>query len=188
MKVFISHAKENNSIVRRIITKLDDNGIKNWSDIEKLNKVDSDINASINEGLATSNYFLLVWSIHASHSEYVKKEYNATISSDYDSRLRKIIIRLDDALLPPLLSDKKYHTSTEEDLDDVLDGIIIQIKEPEKDFENTKRFDDDLNSVYDDVEIAGITYPTSVALKKIDPVMYDELKQAWITSMEESEQ
>lgn len=185
MRVFISHAKEDNSVVIRIITILDENGVPKWVDLEQLEDVDSAINESINEGLSTSDYFLLVWSKHANESNYVKKEYNAAITPDYDPRLKKIIIRLDDTLLPPLLADKKYHSVTEDELDVVLEGIIAKIKKAEKFSAEPNVYDEYLDSNYGKAKIVEYEYDSSLAFKRVDPKKYQEDLEDWEESTNE---
>ena len=128
LKVFISHAGHDNHVVYKLLKILDDNQIEKWVDLEQLDDPDSDINENINESLSSSDYFSLIWSENAAKSEFVKRKYNAAISHDYDKRLHKIILRLDDCILPPLLASKKYHKIREKEFDSVLDRIITSIK------------------------------------------------------------
>lgn len=184
MKVFISHAKQDNPVVYRILKIIDDHGIPKWVDLEQLEGIGSSINESINDGISTSNYFLLVWSKDASESEFVKKEYNAATSQDYDARLEKIIIKLDDTPLPPLLADKKYHSVNEENLEAVLNGIFEKIGHDKEYQENTKRFDEHLDESFGDVVIGNHDYSTSYALKQVDPTVYEDDMTDWLYSEE----
>lgn len=182
-QVFISHAKEDNLLVHRIIKILDDNNIKKWVDLEQLDSLGSSVNEKINDGLSSSKYFLLLWSEHASKSEFVKKEYNAATSHDYDILLIKIIIRLDKTKLPPLLADKKYYEITEAELESVVEGIVSKIKY-EINEEITRRFDEYLDETNDKVKILGLEYKTSFILKNSDPVRYQEEFKKWGASQE----
>lgn len=178
MKVFISHASRDNPIVIRIITKLDGAGIQKWVDIEEINRLDSTINESVNDGLRDSDYFLLVWSKHADASINVKREYNAAISSDYDSRLAKIIIRLDDTPLPPLLADRFYRKIQEDELETTLDEIIHKMKES-KLHQKQRRFDNFIDGTYNPVEIVEESYKSSHAFKHVDYQRYKKEVEGW---------
>lgn len=177
-KIFISHAKEDNLVIHRIIKILDDNDIQKWVDLEQLdNDLGSSVNEKINDGILNSNYFLLVWSIHASRSKFVKKEYNAATSNDYDKLIKKIIIKLDKTKLPPLLADKRYYEVTEIELEDVLEGIISKINyDPE---DKTKRFDEYLDKAIEKIKILGIEYAPSFILKNALPTIYQEEFETW---------
>lgn len=176
-KIFISHAKEDNHIVIRILRMIDDEGIKKWIDIEQLEDLDSNVNEKINEGLISSNHFLLIWSKNAARSEYVKKEFHAAISHDYDSRLKKIILRLDDTILPPLLADKKYFHVENDNVEEIISNILQKIKP--SDAEKRKKFDNFLNLSYGKVQVVKQDYDTSVAFKRIDNGRYQDELQHW---------
>lgn len=176
-QIFISHAKEDNFLVHRIIKILDDNNIKKWVDLEQLDNLGSSVNEKINDGLSSSKYFLLLWSEHASKSEFVKKEYNAATSHDYDILLIKIIIRLDKTKLPPLLADKKYYEVTEAELESVVEGIVNKIKYESE--ERRTRFDDYLDETYGKIEVLGVEYDRSFILKTADPSRYREEFEKW---------
>lgn len=177
-KIFISHAKEDNTVIHRVIKILDDNNIQKWVDLEQLDDVlGSSVNEKINEGISNSNYFLLVWSIHASKSKFVKKEYNAATSDDYDKLLKKIIIKLDKTKLPPLLADKVYYEVTEIELEDVLEGIVSKINYDSHD--KTKRFDEYLDNTIDKIKILGIEYDPSFILKNALPAIYQQEFETW---------
>jgi len=186
MKVFISHAKEDNSIVHRILRIIDNHNIPKWVDLEEIG-ISSSINENINEGFASSTHFLLIWSKNAARSEFVKKEYNAATSRDYDNKIEKIIIKLDNTPLPPLVADKKYHSINEENLEAVLNEIFEKINKESEQQENTNRFDEYLDETYGDVMIAGHDYPTSYALKQADPVVYEDDMTDWLYSEENLE-
>jgi hypothetical protein len=176
-KIFISHAKEDNPIIHRVIKILDDNNIKKWVDLEQLDELGSSVNEKINDGISSSNYFLLMWSIHASRSSFVKNEYNAATSGDYDKLLTKIIIKLDETRLPPLLADKKYYEVTEIELEDVVEGIVNKINYDLDD--KTKKFDEYLDKITEKIEILGIEYTVSFILKNALPERYQEEFEAW---------
>jgi len=53
--------------------------------------------------------------------------------------------------------------------------------EDRKDADNfTAEFDDYLDEVYEDVEILGNTYGTGWALKRLDPIAYDQELINWV--------
>lgn len=181
-QVFISHAKEDNPIVYRVIKILDDNDIPKWVDLEQFDSLGSSVNEKINDGISTSRYFLLLWSIHASRSRFVKKEYNAATSHDYDKLLTKIIIRLDDTRLPPLLADKQYYQVTETELESVVEGIVGKIKYESE--EETRKFDEYLDETNEKIKILGLEYTVSFILKNIDIERYQEELERWEESQE----
>ncbi len=146
--------------------------------MDQLEEFNSNINEKINEGLVRSDHFMLIWSRNASKSKWVKREYNAAITEDYDKRLKKIILRLDRTMLPPLLADKKYVHVTNKTLEFHIKKIIERInlnrrKVQMKKFSNPnmKIFNDFLDFTYE-VDVMGIKYNTSEVLKHIDPDRY----------------
>ena len=187
MKVFISHEKTDNTVVFRILKIIDNHRIPKWVDLEQLEGISPEVNEKINDGLASSDHFLLVWSKNASGSSYVKKEYNAATSHDYDARLEKIIIKLDDTPLPPLLSDRKFHEINEENLEDVLNGIFDKISMSKQQKENVEMYDEHLDETFGVTKIGNYTYPTSYALKLVDPEVYQDDMSDWIDSQVEEE-
>ena len=181
-KVFISHAKEDNLLVHRIIKILDDNNILKWVDLEQLDNLGASINEKINDGLSSSRYFLLLWSDNANKSEFVKKEYNAATSHDYDKIVTKIIIRLDKTKLPPLLADKKYYEVSEAELESVVEGIVNKIKYESE--ARTSKFDEYLDEVNEKIKILGTEYNLSFILKNIAHERYREEFERWEESQE----
>jgi len=158
---------------------MDNHNIPKWVDLEQIG-ISSLINEKINEGFSSSTHFLLVWSKNAAKSEFVKKEYNAAISRDYNDKVEKIIIRLDDTPLPPLLADSKYHPVNEENLEVVLNKIFEKISIDKENQDNSERFDEYLDETFGDVVVSNHDYSTSYALKRIDPDLYKYEMNDWI--------
>jgi len=182
-QIFISHSHKDDDVLRRIVTILDNEGIKKWVDTEQLQKLGSKINQKINEGLSNSNYFLLLWSKHAANSSFVAKEYNASISDEYDTSLLKIILRLDDTKLPPLLSDILYFKINDAEItvENIIEMIAKKIKDEEKinlDNNEYDYFDEYLDGL-NPVVIMGYNYSLSVSLKTLDPTRYNEIFLEW---------
>jgi hypothetical protein len=177
-RIFISHAKEDNHILIRILKILDDEGIENWVDIKRLNKLDTNVNENINYGLSSCNYFLLLWSKNAKKSKYVTKEYNCAISQDYDKRLKKIILRLDNTILPALLADKMYHRVDDESLEKVVLSILKELK-PNNNRIKQRKFDNFLNASYEPIKIMDIEYKPALAFKRVDRKRYNQELEDW---------
>ncbi len=178
MQIFISHAKEDNPIVYQILKMLDDNQIRHWQDLTRID-VSSSINKEINDAISSSSHFLLIWSKNANKSTFVQKEYNSAITPDYDYKLKKIIIRLDDTRLPALLADLRYYRISSDELEKTMHEIIFDIKKLDNEDERQKKFDDYLDEKFDNIFIADHEYSTSYALKNIDNKTYHENMLSW---------
>lgn len=176
MKIFISHSSEDNSIVTKIVKTLEEYNIDHWVDNKELAGEGHSIGREINVGLENCSHFLLVWSQYSRNSKWVKKEYNAATSRDYDDLIVKIIFRLDKTLLPPLLADFKYHSVNDDNVGTKIIDVVESIKEKEDMFEE---FDSYLDEVNGDTLIDGIPYPFSHVLKSVDNTRYKMQYKEW---------
>lgn len=122
MHLFISHTSKDNEILNQIIKILDKYHIDSrWIDIEKI-KDNSRIRKEITDGILNCTHFLLLWSKNAAESEWVKEEINAVSSDPYDKKIKKIILKVDNTPLLPLLADAYFRTYSDPEKD-VLDII-----------------------------------------------------------------
>lgn len=186
MQVFISHSTKDNIIVHRILRILDDNHIPHWEDLTQIDMTSS-INQEINKALGSSSHFLLIWSKNASESTFVAKEYNAVITPDYDRKIAKIIIRIDDTPLPPLLSDNVCHTIKDEGLENTIENIASELYQINANNEMSEEFDQYLDDFFGSVFVAGYEYSTSSILKQIDLKVYKEYMRSWMSNTDREE-
>ena len=73
--VFISHSSKNDSIVRALRNALESLGIATWDDSQWLTPGDM-LNPELQAAIERADYFLLVASLHAMNSKWVKREVN----------------------------------------------------------------------------------------------------------------
>ena len=106
--VFLSHNRADKSLARSLGTQLKLAGADVWFDEWEIRAGDS-IPGKLNEGLSAFGTFVLMWSVDAARSNWVRREVAAAITRGMeDASLRVIPIRLDDTELPPLLADLRY--------------------------------------------------------------------------------
>lgn len=86
--------------------------------------VGHDIVLSINDGLAQSDYYVLLWSRHTVDRAYVDVEWSAALSRELNERRSFLFtVRLDETKLPPLLAPRKY-LDFRGDWAAVADGLV----------------------------------------------------------------
>lgn len=108
MRVFLSHNKRDKDVARRLGAHLVLAGADVWFDEWEVAAGDSII-GKLNEGLADFDVFVLLWSIHAQRSDWVRRELEAAIHRTIVTRSAKVIpCLLDDTPLPPLLKDLRH--------------------------------------------------------------------------------
>ncbi len=89
--VFISHASEDKeTIVEPLVQVLEENGISCWYDNNKIGWGDSLTN-SINNGLKTSQYVLVVLSEAFIKKGWAKAELNAMLSMEFSNGQKKVL-------------------------------------------------------------------------------------------------
>lgn len=105
---FISHSTKDKPYVRRLAADLVAQGVKVWLDEQQIFVGDS-IPEKIAQGLAESDFFLIVISRNSVESPWVKKELNSALVHEIERRKVKVMpIRLDDAMVPDSIIDKAY--------------------------------------------------------------------------------
>lgn len=123
---FISHSSQNKPFVRRLAGDLVANGIKVWIDEQRILVGDS-IPEKIAQGLAESDFFLIVVSKNSVASAWVQKELSGALVHEIERRKVTVLpIRLDDVEMPATIRDKKYANfshSYEDGLRELLDAI-----------------------------------------------------------------
>ena len=126
---FISHSSKNKPFVRQLAADLVANGIKVWLDEQRIRVGDS-IPEKIAQGLAESDFYLVVNSKDSVQSAWVQKELNGALVREIERRRVAVLpMKIDDAELPESLRDKKYANfskSYEEGLREVLEAVKAQ--------------------------------------------------------------
>jgi hypothetical protein len=105
---FLSHSSKDKGFVRRFAADLVAHGVKVWLDEQRILVGDS-IPEKIAQGLAESDFFLIVISRNSVESAWVKKELSSALVHEIERRKVTVMpIRLDDAQVPDSIIDKAY--------------------------------------------------------------------------------
>lgn len=123
---FLSHSSLDKPFVRQLAADLTAAGVTVWLDEQRI-KVGESIPEKISQGLAESDYFLLAVSKASVESEWVKKELNNALINEVQRRAVHVLpLKLDEAEIPSVISDKKYADfshSYKSGLDDILRAL-----------------------------------------------------------------
>ncbi len=123
---FISHSTKDKPFVRKLAADLVSNGVRVWLDEQQILVGDS-IPEKIAQGLAESDFFLLVVSKSSVESPWVKKELNNALVQEIERRKVTVLpIKLDEAKVPDSIGEKLYANFTgsyEEGLKRLLESI-----------------------------------------------------------------
>ena len=123
---FISHSAKDKTFVRKLAADLVANGVKVWLDEQRILVGDS-IPEKIAQGLAQSDFFLIVVSQNSVSSAWVKKELSSALVHEIERRKVTVLpIKLDEAEMPGSISDKLYadfRGSYDEGLNKLLHSI-----------------------------------------------------------------
>lgn len=107
VRCFISHNKADRERARAVGANLVLAGTDVWFDEWEISAGDS-IPGKLDEGLGSFDVFLILWSVSAAKSNWVRKELSAAITRSLQDRSARIIPCILDATpLPPLISDLK---------------------------------------------------------------------------------
>jgi hypothetical protein len=110
---FISHSSKDKPFVRQLAADLVASGVQVWLDEQRIRVGDS-IPESIAQGVADSDFFLLVVSAASVESPWVRKELNQALVQEIEKRCVTIMpVLLDKVQRPPSIMDKKYADFTE---------------------------------------------------------------------------
>jgi len=133
--VFICHASEDKDAVVTPLTKaLQDSGVQVWVDTEKIAWGDS-ITKKINEGLAKSQFVVLVLSTSFLKKDWPAKEMNSVLSreiaSDVTCALPLIVGDSSDKRVIlgtyPLLADKRYEEWSASDIGRIVSTLKVML-------------------------------------------------------------
>lgn len=122
-RVFLCHSSKDKTFVRRLANDLERYGINIWIDDREIRVGDS-LRETIEKGLASSDYVLVVLSNEALNRPWVKEELNAAFAIEKE-RDRKVIlpVLIEQCEVPIFLKDKKYadfSTNFAQGFDDLL--------------------------------------------------------------------
>jgi tetratricopeptide (TPR) repeat protein len=118
-KVFLSFAGKDRPHAEQLRAELEARSVNAYLDENEIAPGDNVVD-SINEALATSDYYVLLWSANTPRREWVTKEWTAAFNLEMTRRRAFLfIVRLDEEPLPPLLSPRKHV-----DLMDAADRLV----------------------------------------------------------------
>lgn len=128
LRVFLSHNRANKPYAERLAHALQLVGANVWFDSWKIRPGDSIVTA-INDGLRNFDLFVLLWSANAASSKWVEQEVNAAFIGVMSDQTRRVIpVRMDDAVLPPLIQDRHYVRAGEDRAPILVAQEILGIK------------------------------------------------------------
>jgi TIR domain len=129
---FISHSTKDKPFVRKLAADLVGNGVKVWLDEQRILVGDS-VPEKIAQGLAQSDFFLLVVSENSVESPWVKKELNSALVNEIERRKVAVLpIKLDDAPMPNSVIDKLY-ADFRGSYDEGMNKLLQSIRAPRGD-------------------------------------------------------
>ena len=106
--VFISHSSKDKPFVRQLAADLTANGVQVWLDEQRI-RVGESIPEKIAQGLAESDFFVIVISANSASSDWVKREMNTALVTEIERRKVTILpVRIDATPVPEAIKDKKY--------------------------------------------------------------------------------
>lgn len=105
---FLSHSAKDKPFVRQLAADLNANDVGVWLDEQRVHVGDS-IPEKVAQGLAESDYFVVIVSDNSRNSQWVAKELNSALVAEIERRdVHVLPIKLDDSDLPDSIRDKKY--------------------------------------------------------------------------------
>ncbi|MGI5504982.1 TIR domain-containing protein [Lentzea sp. CA-135723] len=118
-KVFLSFAGKDRAQAEQLRAELEARNVNAYLD-ENEAAAGDDATAAIDEALATSDYYVLLWSENTPQREWVAAEWTAAFNLEMTRRRAFLfIVRLDEEPLPPLLAPRKHI-----DLVDAADRLV----------------------------------------------------------------
>jgi hypothetical protein len=110
---FISHSSKDKPFVRKLAADLVAAGVKVWIDEQRI-RVGESIPERVAQGVAESDFFLVVISINSVDSPWVKKELSQALVHEIEKRrVRVMPLLLNKVGLPEVIREKKYANFTE---------------------------------------------------------------------------
>ncbi len=126
---FISHSTMDKPFARQLAVDLVAAGVKVWIDEQRIVVGDS-IPEKVAQGVAESDFFIVVLSKNSVASPWVTKELNHALVKEIERRRVTIYpVRLDDAAVPETIKEKKYadfSISYAKGLEELLTAIKAQ--------------------------------------------------------------
>jgi hypothetical protein len=105
---FISHSSLDKAFVRQLASDLVANGVSVWLDEQRIRVGDS-IPEKVAQGVAESDFFLIVASTNSAKSLWVQKELNSALVKEIERRKVTVMpLKLDESKMPDSITDKKY--------------------------------------------------------------------------------
>jgi hypothetical protein len=124
---FVSHSTKDKPFVRRLAADLVASGVKVWLDEQNILVGDS-IPEKIAQGLAESDFFLIVVSQNSVNSAWVKRELSSALVHEIERRKVTVLpIKLDGAQMPNTINDKLY-ADFSHSYEDGLEKLFRSIK------------------------------------------------------------
>jgi hypothetical protein len=127
---FISHSSKDKPFVRQLAADLVASGVQVWLDEQRIRVGDS-IPERVAQGVAESDFFLVVVSKASIQSEWVKKELNQALVHEIEKRRVTVMpVLLDSVEIPASIKAKKYANFTESYATG-LGELVLSIKSQE---------------------------------------------------------
>lgn len=118
-KVFLSFAGKDRPHAEQLRAELEARNVNAYLDENEI-PPGANVVSAINDALATSDYYVLLWSANTPHREWVAQEWTAAFNLEMARRRAFLfIVRLDEEPLPPLLAPRKHI-----DLVDAADRLV----------------------------------------------------------------
>lgn len=131
--VFISYSHSDKYFAKKIAEDLMKDGIEVWWDNWEINAGDSLIEKIFIEGLANSDYFLIILSKDSINSEWVKEELNTAIIQRMEGITRIIPLLKESVDIPGPLKSLKWldmHSNYENSLHELVNTIYEVSEKP----------------------------------------------------------
>lgn len=113
-KIFISHSSKDEKIARRLFGDLEKIGFNPWLDEAEI-AVGECILTKVNDGIAESDYIIVILSKNSVASNWVEKEWKSKYWTEINSGLITVLpVLVEDCTIPKLLQTKKYADFTKE--------------------------------------------------------------------------
>ncbi|NGY58118.1 TIR domain-containing protein [Lentzea sp. NEAU-D13] len=107
-KVFLSFAGKDRPHAEQLRAELESRSVNAFLDENEIAPGANVVNA-VNEALATSDYYVLLWSANTPQREWITDEWAAAFNLEMTRRRAFLfIVRLDEEPLPPLLAPRKH--------------------------------------------------------------------------------
>ena len=107
-RLFVCHASEDKPIARKLTSYLIAQGADVWLDEVEI-RVGESIVEKVNSGLEAASHLVVLLSRNSVDKPWVKRELSAALMRQLSDRAVTVLpVRLDDSLVPTILSDIKY--------------------------------------------------------------------------------